>query len=68
MAEISLDQILNENDSDGSVTHGCTLTVWIPVEHKAAYDRLQKETRRRFSKKLRKIVLTAIEMSEKQPT
>lgn len=66
MTDKSLDQIFHETEESEDQIKGRTLTVWVPAECKDAYDRLQKSSRRAFSKKLRKLVQTAIELAEKR--
>lgn len=63
----SLDEILasfkpdSSPDSKTPIESRCALTVWIPAEYKGAYDDLQKKSSRRFSKKIRELILAAID-------
>lgn len=41
-----------------------SVTVWLPRGAKARYDRLQEISGRRFSKKVREIIMAAIEKAE----
>lgn len=57
---------------DFSVTEGPSqpmsrgaVTIWLPVEAKSRFDRLQDKSGRQFGKKIREIVLAAIEQAEK---
>lgn len=40
------------------------VTIWVSPEDKARYDRLQRESRRRFSKKAKQALLALIQMAE----
>lgn len=60
----SLDEILaNFNPTEESNLTGA-VTIWLPAEDKAAWDRLQHSTGRRFSKKAREILQAAIQIAE----
>lgn len=66
--ETSLDEILGEFDP-GETTRttgltGGSVTIWLSAEDKARYDRIQESTGRRFSKKLRELVLAAMDVTE----
>lgn len=66
MRENLFEEILGDfapADSDGEGGR-CAITVWIPPEEKSAYDRLQKLSRRRFSKKVRETVLELISAAD----
>jgi hypothetical protein len=67
-AELSLDQIFSDldlsSDNEAMPARGTTITLWIPVEAKERYVRLQRRTGRRFSKKVRDLILAAITMAE----
>lgn len=43
---------------------GAPVTIWLPTEAKARYDRLQKASGRRFGKKAREALLALIELAE----
>lgn len=45
-------------------TLGAPVTIWLPAEYKARYDRLQEMSKKRFCKKIRQIIQAAIEMAE----
>lgn len=63
----SLDAILD--DFDPNVNHppltaaggSAMVAIWLPKEYKATYDRLQQATSRRFSRKLRELIMAAID-------
>jgi hypothetical protein len=42
-------------------TGGAPVTIWIPVEYKAKYDRLQEMSKKRFCKKVRELIQAAID-------
>lgn len=65
----SLDEILSgfnpsESTSESSLKQRDAVTIWLPPAAKARYDRLQELSNRRFSKKVREILLAAIEQAE----
>lgn len=65
----SLDDILgdfNPGDSSGksSLKSGAPIAVWLSAEDKARYDKLQQTSGRRFCKKLRELILAAMEVAE----
>lgn len=45
--------------------NGATLTLWVPVDVKARYDKLQEQSGRRFSKKAREALIALIDAAEK---
>lgn len=45
-------------------THAKPVTIWLSTEAKVKYDQLQKQTRRKFSKKAREALLALIDMAE----
>lgn len=64
-AKHSLDQLL----ADFALHHcardpGRPVTVWLPSEYKTRYARLQKASGRQFGKKVRELILAAIELAE----
>lgn len=66
----SLDEILNGFTVDASDQSrrqdGTTLSIWLTLEEKARYKRIQQRSGRRFHVTLRELVLTAIERAEEQ--
>ena len=50
--------------SPNSIKGGGPVTIWLPAQAKARYDRLQKSSGRGFSKKARQLILALIEMAE----
>ncbi len=67
----SLDSILSTFDPSkpapaGELSERECVTIWLPLEYKAAYDRIQKSSRRGFSKKLRELIKAAIDVAEKR--
>lgn len=63
----SLDDVLNEFKTDTAKHEdkkNCPLTIWVPETYKARYDKLQKNSRRGFCKKLKELVLIAIEKTD----
>jgi hypothetical protein len=65
----SMDAILgnfdmNETENESRRKDCRPVTIWISASAKARYDRLQKLSGRRFSKKAREILLAAIDMAE----
>lgn len=50
---------------DGARTKNCTtLTIWVPLELKARYARLQERSGRRFGKKARAALIALIDAAE----
>lgn len=73
MRETTISEILGDfsptmKDSPKSLKEGRPVTIWLPAEAKARYDRLQEKSGRRFSKKAREILLALIEMAEARTT
>ncbi len=71
MRHKSLDSIIQDFDpshseSGNKVKDGSPVTIWLPNEYKEAYDRIQKTSGRGFSKKLRELVLSAIDLAGKR--
>lgn len=67
----SLDQIIgdfnaSEQTAASSMKLGGHITVVVPSEYKDRYNRIQQVSRRRFAKKLRELVLAAIDIAEAQ--
>lgn len=66
----SIDSILSDFDPNeptpNELDDSEPVTIWIPAEYKAAYDRLQKSSRRAFSKKLRELIKAAIDVAERK--
>lgn len=65
----SLDQILGEFKPDNlEVSKDSRLTahvsIWLPGDYKARYDRLQRMTGRRFAKALRELIQAAIDKTD----
>lgn len=66
----SLDRILEDfNPKDTANTlslkaSGAPVTIWLPAEAKARYDRLQEASHRQFSKKAREALLLLIDLAE----
>lgn len=65
----TLDDILGDfspaqTEGRAPIKSGTTLTIWVPTDLKARYDRLQERSGRKFSKKAREVLLALIEMAE----
>lgn len=65
----SLDAILSnfnpsENEQESSLKDRECVTIWLPATMKARYDRLQEQSGRRFSKKIRELLLAAISRAD----
>lgn len=65
----SLDQIMSEFSAERpprrpSLKEGAPVSVWLPMEYKSRYDKLQEQSRRQFSEKLRELIIAAIEAGE----
>jgi len=63
----SLDDVLNEFGSESeksSDKKNSPLTLWVPESYKIRYDKLQKTSRRGFCRKLRELILIAIEKTD----
>lgn len=68
MDDKSLDDIMlsfdpGEEESNFHESHK-PLTVWVPNDQKMKYSRIQKKSRNKFSKKLRELIIRAIEKTE----
>lgn len=70
MHSTTLDDLLGDfaeaaaDARDPAVKNGTTLTLWVPVELKARYDRLQERSGRRFSQKARETIEALIDTAE----
>lgn len=64
MSEILGDFGTIASPSGSRVRDGVPVTIWIPVEAKARYDRIQEKTGRQLSKKAREMLLALIEIAE----
>ena len=62
----SLEQILGDFGPNGSgkAVERKPITLWLTVEEKARYDRLQKASRRDFCKKARQALIALMELAE----
>lgn len=59
--DIMSDFEINEQKSASDLSTGKPMTIWLPKEYKARYDRIQKMSRQRFSKKLREVIQAVID-------
>lgn len=71
MAHQSLDRMIESFDPNAaSVSDPCptnggrSITFWVSAEHKAAYDELQKISRRSFAKHLRNVLTASIDKAK----
>lgn len=65
MSETTLNDILADFDStnaqgEGSLKGGKPVTIWLPLDAKEDYDRLQECSGRKFGKKAREALLALI--------
>jgi shikimate kinase len=49
-----------------SLKEGKPVTIWLPANAKAGYDRLQEKSGRRFGKKAREVLIELIELAEQR--
>ena len=61
----TIDQILADftpvhSEPDGTLKGGRPVTIWLPVDAKADYDRLQEKSGRKFSAKAREVLIELI--------
>lgn len=49
------------NDMENTPLDKEAITLWIPVEYKEKFDRLQRKSKRRFSKVLKEVVMRSID-------
>ena len=54
------------SEQDRDYKYGRPVTVWLSAEDKARYDRIQKMSGRRFSKKLREVLKAALDVAEEK--
>lgn len=68
MREKTISEILGDfspNEASSSIKRdGQPVTIWLPAEAKARYDKLQKNSGRKFSKKARETLIALIEIAE----
>lgn len=64
MDNASLDDVFSDLnlDSDAAALNK-SITLWVPEEYKAKYDKLQKLSSREFNKRLRTLILKAIDQN-----
>lgn len=67
--KISLDAILDDLEVVGAEggpdwTDRRAVTVWLRTREKERFDKLQKRTRRDFGRKLRELILAAMDVAE----
>lgn len=62
----SLDEVLGDFEQTEEETWGPRkpITIWIPESYKIKYDKIQDKSSRRFCKKLRELVLIAIDKTD----
>jgi hypothetical protein len=65
IAELFSDFQPIKTDRLNSLKEAAPVTIWLPAEAKARYDRLQELSGRRFSKKAREVLLATIAHAEK---
>lgn len=66
----ALQEILRDFDREESAVEGdskrkAPLTIWLSIDDKARYDRLQKTSGRKFGKKLREVIQAALDYVDK---
>jgi hypothetical protein len=70
MEKTTISEILGDFNTEGKMSSdlkgGKPITLWLPKEVKDRFDRIQQTSGRRFSKKLREIFITAIDLAEKK--
>lgn len=54
----------NEPCAESELKKGAPLTIWLPARDKARYDKLQKMSGRKFSKKVREVIQAVLDMVE----
>lgn len=59
-------QIMPQGNGTGSHKEVKPVTIWLPAEAKASYDRLQDKSGRRFSKKAREVLIELITQAEER--
>jgi hypothetical protein len=60
----SLDNILDDfdpNSDDCDIRSGKPVSFWLPIQYKTAYAELQRKSGRRFSGRIRKLIMAAID-------
>jgi cytidylate kinase len=55
---------LNEPVTEGLVKTGAPVTIWLPAAAKMRYDKLQKRSGRRLSKKAREVLIALLDAVE----
>lgn len=73
MEKISLEDFLGDFMTQppaqrGSIRAGGPVTIWLPAEAKARYDKLQRDSGQRFSKIVRAAMLALMVMAEARLT
>jgi hypothetical protein len=58
---MDLDGVFDDFDPNSESTKGYKpITVWLPPTHKEAFDELQKKSSREFGRRIRKLIIGAI--------
>lgn len=66
LAEILGDFNLQDSADASGLKSGGPVTIWLPADYKAKYDRLQKASDRRFCKKARKALQALIDLADQK--
>lgn len=70
MREKTIEDLLGDfrpvQSANRSTLTGGTVTIWLSAEDKARYDRLQEMSGRKFSKKVREVLMAIIERAEQR--
>ncbi len=57
----SFDQVDDLSDMSGNITKSAPITLWVPLEIKQKYDRIQSETRKEYGKRLKMALIKSID-------
>lgn len=57
----NFDQVEDLSDMSGNITKSAPITLWVPLEIKQKYDRIQSETRKEYGKRLKMALIKSID-------
>lgn len=57
----NFDQVDDLSDMSGNITKSAPITLWVPLEIKQKYDRIQSETRKEYGKRLKMALIKSID-------
>lgn len=71
MKELSLQSLMQDFDpapppNRNRLNEGGTVTIWLSKDQKDRYDRIQQTSNRQFTRKIREIIIAAMDLAEEK--